>query len=701
MANPDIYADFVEFNVSIVAGSTVGASLSRCCLVSEFEPMDEVFEGRTLAVSGTANEIRKQVLDLGFLSTSATYKQVDAFLLNVRPIGEVLIGRRDGDDADLAASMAAIIAEDDDFFGWCLDSRLKAEQLYGFTWSELRGNKFFLTYSRDPLALQGDASALPKTLAALQIKQGMLVWYDPQTATKYGPAVLLSTAGTFDVPSGGTLKLRVAAGSEQTFTFPSAPATLTSGTDGPYVLSEGESMILRVNQGALVTVTLEGDIEATYFPDGFGAATAVQVAAWLNDFVAGLTCYADGDKLVVATTRRGTGAHVEVFEDTGGDMVADLDLPASEFEVTSGTVVANAGDTVGLDVDALADLTVVSTASAAGTAILLQNAWNASAAHYAVATALAVGTAIQLTFKDHSGHTVASVSPATADITPIAETNAAVDAEVDGTGFAADASVATGTEVAALIEATLTAGAASAQGAKFKVVSDASGSGASIEVTGGTLVDEFGLELGLVAGVGTTENYLDCQLLGRLLSFDLDSPNGSVGYDNQTVPQTPGNVLTSTQRHHIWDNGANTFEAVTTNRPGELHPGICPAKFDADVVVGAFWFRVRGTERIKLLQDTLADRGEAIPYSEGGIAKYDQVLRNLVLDGARNGIIASPPDLLPPDPLGVRKTYFRTPTIAEQKPSDRAVGRVRGFTFYQKARGSLKSIVVNMTIETP
>ena len=147
-----------------------------------------------------------------------------------------------------------------------------------------------------------------------------------------------------------------------------------------------------------------------------------------------------------------------------------------------------------------------------------------------------------------------SVSKKTADITGITNDEVAADGEVDGTGFAVDASAATAAEVATLLDLTLANADAATSGAKFTISSDAEGEAdGSIEITGGTLVDEFGLEVGEVLGVGTQENYLDCQLLGRIAGFDLDAPNGSVGYDNQTVPQTPGNILTNTQRKAIWN----------------------------------------------------------------------------------------------------------------------------------------------------
>jgi hypothetical protein len=591
MANPDQYADFVEFNVSIVPGSLIGASLARCCLISTFATTT-AFPTRRKVYSGTAEQVRKAVFDDGFALTSVPYKQVFAFTNNVKPVNEVVLGRADAGDASLTASLTAIFAEDDTPFGFCVDTRNKVSQLEAFQFAQQKKNKWYLTYTSDALALDENtfAGTLPSQIEALDIEWGMCVWYNPTLATKYGPAVVTSKAGTFKVPHNGTLKLRVAGGGEQTFTFPSAAATVTGGDTEPFNVVAATTFKIKINGGSELTVT---------FPNNIAAATATQVAEIIQNGVSGIVAEDDGNGAVkLSTTKRGTGASIEI---TASTIATLLDLTVDTYE---------------------------------------------------------------------------------------------------GTGFAADADAATGTEVAAKIQATITSAAAAATGAKFKITSTASGDTAKIQITGGTLVDEFGLELGLTAGIGTQENYLDCQLLGRIASFDLDAPDGSVGFDNQTVPQTPGNTITNTQRKVLWGHSCNTYEAVTNNRPGELHPGLCPRGFDADVVWSAFWFRVRGTERVKAMQDAMADQGLRIPYEESGVAKYSQVLRALMLDGARNGHIQGP-DLQPKDPLGVRTTYFLTPTIAQQKPSDRAQGIISGFDTLQLSRGSAKKIVVNMQVQTP
>jgi hypothetical protein len=97
-------------------------------------------------------------------------------------------------------------------------------------------------------------------------------------------------------------------------------------------------------------------------------------------------------------------------------------------EIWTGTVVANNADAVGVTIDSLPRVEVVSTASASATATLLANAINARADLSARVTATTNVANIILTFKDFSAHTVVAYSPATADVTPLTATTAAVAA---------------------------------------------------------------------------------------------------------------------------------------------------------------------------------------------------------------------------------------------------------------------------------
>ena len=116
-------------------------------------------------------------------------------------------------------------------------------------------------------------------------------------------------------------------------------------------------------------------------------------------------------------------------------------------QVTSGNVIFSTTDPVGVTVDSLPNLFVASDTSNNITATALRAAWNASAQHFAVATASGATNVFTLTFKDTAAHTVVAYSPATADVTGIANSTtaaAATTGAVPKVRYAKGASLASG-----------------------------------------------------------------------------------------------------------------------------------------------------------------------------------------------------------------------------------------------------------------
>lgn len=599
MPTPDDYADFAEFEIILLKGAITTTSLALCCLMSQFATND-AFAGRYKIYEGTPLEQLKGLTDDGFTTTSKPYKMVAAFQNQVEPIKYTMVGRLDAGDVDVVSGVKAVIASKPDFFGMCVDTRAPGDQLELAILSEQRKDKFYITVTKDPLALVEDAGSIALQLEALQLRQCAIIWYDAATATRYGPAVVKSKAGPFRIPNGRTIGIRVNGGAKETVTFPSAPAVLTAAganSDAPYELADGDDLQLKLNGGP--TLVLEFVDNAQDFPDGIDATSTAQLGDYARKFISGLITGAAALKAQWTTTKAGSGASIEIV---GGSAAAKIGFP--------------------------------------------------------------VGT-------------------------------------VSGTGFAADASVATSTEVKTRVNLLPVTGATAAtEGKRWTLTSTDSGEEVSIEIVDGTALDEFGIAAGKYKGVGTLENYLDCQILGRGAGFNLDVPGGSVGWDNQTVPQTPGNVLPVGHRKVLQKHRCNTYEAVTNDRPGELHKGVTPSGYDIDAIWAVYWARLRGAERVKAFQNRKADLKQRIPYTFDGIAMYDQIYRGLLQDMATNGMIIGP-ELRPKDPTGVRTLYFKTPTIKEQLAEDKLEGIFRGWESFQQFTGSGKSAKFKLIVQTP
>jgi len=179
---------------------------------------------------------------------------------------------------------------------------------------------------------------------------------------------------------------------------------IESLTDRPYGMTMLEGAYPKLDVGGVGPVTM-------HWPHG----RPMNVA---RHFEGGLIGYADG-----AITNADIGATVYAVR-TGARKGWSRKNDGGTSQITTGTVVANNGDTVGLTISGKPDVTVTSTADATATAVLLRNAINARADLLALLSEPASNAAAVLTLKfaGYAAHTVVSVSPATADVTPISST---------------------------------------------------------------------------------------------------------------------------------------------------------------------------------------------------------------------------------------------------------------------------------------
>ena len=313
---------------------------------------------------------------------------------------------------------------------------------------------FATTNNGDAVAINIDGASIPfvasttLTLTALAARDalrtaglsGIFVGVIDPVNTIAAVAVLTLV---FLEPGPRVVSFTGTAGTTATITAPATvPGTLSvkakAGTVAVYNTTQGDPTLLKCAEPSAtdirpVGVICRGPYNAGTTPPGaFGLFAGeswpakVMVSCWqkadvevriASDVTAGGQCY------FVAT---GPGT-----PNNGYFVGSDLST-AGTSQVTRGDVVFNGTDAVGLDVDALPTLQVASVTSDDLTATALRNAWNASAQHFAAATATidlsGAESYIILSFKDTAVHTVVAYSPATADIVGITNTTAAVPA---------------------------------------------------------------------------------------------------------------------------------------------------------------------------------------------------------------------------------------------------------------------------------
>jgi hypothetical protein len=694
--NPKKISDLVKLNIRLIRGSVPGGSVSLTALIYTFATTP-AFTGRTKIYSGGVDDILAAIVADGFAVTSDVYLGAAGFLSVEVPESRVMIARRDAGDATWTETMTAIAAEDDSFALVVAKVYTKIEVLQISAWCESRW-KHYLTLSSEAGAKTKTAGTLVADLFALKRKKTTIVWYDAAEATSYGPAVIDSEPGPFNLLGGQTLILTTYDGSvydgyERTLSFLAAAATVVSSgfTTG---LADGETVIMEIDDLDPITITFE-DL-ATYFPGTLALATASQVVAYLNDFAPQVTWSVDTGELRATSQRQGSGSKVEF---TGGTALSTLgfsvgstagtgsfvfadDAQASEAatrintlaagtsQVTVGTMAFNGTDAVGLVVDGGAPVFVPSNTSNAQTLTDLKVEWDSDSANTDLATMTVNATTVTLTFLDKFTHTVSSHSPATADITGIANTTSAT---------------------------TPLALSASAVGTRLRLTSSGSGESVRIAILGGTALDAFGFEAGDYFGNGVTYNYFDAVFAGQVahLAGRLDLPGGSVPHDNMKLPLL-GNTLDATSRENLRAQNCNTYEVRTANYPGELHWGVNTAGFNSDFAVWALWLELRLAEAVKNFQDRKTAQRQRVPYDDSGIAQVDAVLQGPFVTSNASGAISFDP--APFDPL-TKETGWYKPTIA-QSANNKAAQKVSGWRTVQLDAGAIKAVEIDIDLSS-
>jgi hypothetical protein len=161
---------------------------------------------------------------------------------------------------------------------------------------------------------------------------------DPATATavrSFGflttpgaptPAMVVSAAAEpFILDDGDRIVLSVDGGADEDATFNGSAAQIPAGGAGPFALVDGQTLTLRFDGGAEQTVTLA----AADFAD-IGAATADELAAVINAQIADGRATVEAGILTLSSDTEGSSSQVEV---TGGTANPTLGFAAG---VTSG-----------------------------------------------------------------------------------------------------------------------------------------------------------------------------------------------------------------------------------------------------------------------------------------------------------------------------------------------------------------------------
>lgn len=177
--------DIVTVNISRETTSVAVAAFNVPLILSTFATSKTT----TAFTRARSYGSLKELTDDGWASTDAVYKMANAIFSQNPSVSRVVVGRADSGDADVAASLAAIQAEDNSWYGLVADQAFEDDVADIAAWVE--ANKrlgFYWTTDADvPDATK--TTDIASTLKGLSYDRAVVIWHPtPSTGADYPDA---------------------------------------------------------------------------------------------------------------------------------------------------------------------------------------------------------------------------------------------------------------------------------------------------------------------------------------------------------------------------------------------------------------------------------------------------------------------------------------------------------------------------------
>lgn len=187
--------DIVSVNITRETTSVAVAAFNVPLILSTFAT------GKTTTAFTRARSYGslKELTDDGWASTDAVYKMANAIFAQNPSVSRVVVGRADSGDANVAASLAAIQAEDNSWYGLVADQAFEDDFDDIAAWVE--ANKklgFYWTTDADvPDATK--TTDIASTLKGLAYDRAVVIWHPtPATGADYPDAAWMGEGFPFD-----------------------------------------------------------------------------------------------------------------------------------------------------------------------------------------------------------------------------------------------------------------------------------------------------------------------------------------------------------------------------------------------------------------------------------------------------------------------------------------------------------------------
>ena len=511
MADPNTISNIIDVVVTISSGGGSSVqSFSDPIFVSEFATSAS-FPDRVKAYVGTAAEKKAQLVADGFATSSPAYLQISAANGQSGPPRTIYVGRADAGDLTWDDTLTAIWAQGDadglSLFALAVDTRDEASQEEIADWVHERGFVLYGAQTASAGVLANTPGNVARNIRTKGYDSTWILWHDPATASNYGPATLTGRTGPFSLGAGGTVKVRMDGGAEQTFTLSGVAATLLGSGTEPFAFLDGDDIELTVDGGdaqiAAVSLTAAELITANVEPYNFPASGRT------------LSLRVDGGAVqpivFSGTAAADTGSNTEPFAPIAA---TQLDVQV-DGGITQSFVFTGAETTAQLVADLINATAAGFVASDVGGAVVLTSSTLGSASEIAIMNTSTAGLLVVLGF---------------------------VLGSALGTGFAANLAAATAAEVAAEINADTTGCIASDSSGAVLITSDTDGTSSRLQITGGTANSIVSLPTNETSGTGdfpdgsaVTAAQVVTWLSGLVYGLTLAASAGAVRLTSRTL----------------------------------------------------------------------------------------------------------------------------------------------------------------------
>ncbi len=514
--DPNLIADIFNVQVRFIPPTANGRrAFANPTCVSEFAA-NPSFTGRIKAYTGTQTQKLAALVADGFTTSSDAYRQVKSMNLQDGPARTIYVGRKDADDADWGDAIEAIKTEADllgtiAFYAFVaatrdpLEIEAIADYLEGVPDEDVFA--FYLGQTASAAVLNNTAGNVAENILAKNYSRTALLWHDPETSSGYGPAILQSAVGPFNIDDGDTIDLRIDGGVTQTFTFAAAAATLLGSNPETFAVNDGDELIVAFDSGADLTIVFDT-----------AAATVLSANAETYAFTNGMTLALRVDGGAVQTTIfNGTAGSVATT--TGAPWVL-ADLETLTFAIDGGAnqvVTFNAVDFVNIAAATAAEVATVFLNQLSGVTIT-------SDGTDVTVTSARLGTSSDVEIVAATGGVLAALGI-------IVGNNA-------GSGFAAFLDATTAAEVATEINTDTADCVAADDGGQVRITSDLVGTDSRIQVTGGTANAVLAFDTNETAGTGDFADASAATALEVVTKINAEVPGGVASVDTGAVRLT-------------------------------------------------------------------------------------------------------------------------------------------------------------------